>query len=108
MNEEKHISRRQVIGGLATAVVAPALAASGGPHTGASAPVALSGIGRAAAIAYAREGADVAINYLPAEESDAQEVIGLIKKEGRKAIAIPGIIGILVQPLSHTGGLSRK
>lgn len=49
-----------------------------------------SGMGRAAAIAYAREGADVAINYLPAEESDAQEVIDLIKKEGRKAIAIPG------------------
>ncbi|GAB3881882.1 SDR family oxidoreductase [Spirosoma agri] len=49
-----------------------------------------SGMGRAAAIAYAREGADVAINYLPAEESDAKEVIDLIKKEGRKAIAIPG------------------
>ena len=49
-----------------------------------------SGMGRAAAIAYAREGADVAINYLPAEEPDAQEVIALIKKEGRKAIAIPG------------------
>lgn len=49
-----------------------------------------SGMGRAAAIAYAREGADVAINYLPAEESDAKEVIELIKKEGRKAIAIPG------------------
>lgn len=51
-----------------------------------------SGIGRAAAIAYAREGADVAINYLPEEESDAKEVIELIKKEGRKAIAIPGDI----------------
>jgi hypothetical protein len=51
-----------------------------------------SGMGRAAAIAYAREGADVAINYLPAEESDAREVIDLIKKEGRKAIAIPGDI----------------
>ena len=51
-----------------------------------------SGMGRAAAIAYAREGADVAINYLPAEESDAKEVIELIKKEGRKAIAIPGDI----------------
>ena len=37
-----------------------------------------SGMGRAAAIAYAREGADVAINYLPAEESDAREVIALI------------------------------
>lgn len=49
-----------------------------------------SGIGRAAAIAYAREGADVAINYLPDEESDAQEVISLIKKAGRKAVAIPG------------------
>lgn len=49
-----------------------------------------SGMGRAAAIAFAREGADVAINYLPAEESDAREVIELIKKEGRKAVAIPG------------------
>ncbi|MFB9862403.1 SDR family oxidoreductase [Rufibacter immobilis] len=51
-----------------------------------------SGMGRAAAIAYAREGADVAINYLPAEEEDAKEVIALIKAEGRKAIAIPGDI----------------
>ncbi|CCH52403.1 short-chain dehydrogenase/reductase SDR [Fibrisoma limi BUZ 3] len=51
-----------------------------------------SGMGRAAAIAYAREGADVAINYLPEEEPDAREVIDLIKKEGRKAIAIPGDI----------------
>src|SRR5690349_14496486 len=49
-----------------------------------------SGIGRAAAIAFAREGADVAINYYPSEEADAQEVIALIKKEGRKAVAIPG------------------
>lgn len=49
-----------------------------------------SGMGRAAAIAYAREGADVAINYLPAEEADAKEVIDLIKAEGRKAVAIPG------------------
>src|SRR6185312_3016648 len=49
-----------------------------------------SGMGRAAAIAYAREGADVAINYYPSEEQDAQEVIALIKKEGRKGIAIPG------------------
>lgn len=49
-----------------------------------------SGMGRAAAIAYAREGADVAINYLPAEEADAQEVVALIKKEGRKAVALPG------------------
>jgi NAD(P)-dependent dehydrogenase (short-subunit alcohol dehydrogenase family) len=49
-----------------------------------------SGMGRAAAIAYAREGADVAINYLPAEEPDAQEVLALIKKEGRTGLAIPG------------------
>ncbi len=49
-----------------------------------------SGMGRAAAIAFAREGADVAINYLPAEEPDAKEVIALIKAEGRKAVAIPG------------------
>lgn len=49
-----------------------------------------SGVGRAAAIAYAREGADVAINYYPTEEPDAQEVIALVKEAGRKAIAIPG------------------
>ena len=49
-----------------------------------------SGIGRAAAIAYAREGADVAINYFPTEEPDAKEVIDLIRAEGRKAVAIPG------------------
>ncbi len=49
-----------------------------------------SGMGRAAAIAYAREGADVAINYFPTEEPDAREVIALIQAEGRKAIALPG------------------
>jgi NAD(P)-dependent dehydrogenase (short-subunit alcohol dehydrogenase family) len=49
-----------------------------------------SGIGRAAAIAFAREGADVAINYLPSEEQDAREVIALIEAEGRKAVALPG------------------
>jgi NAD(P)-dependent dehydrogenase (short-subunit alcohol dehydrogenase family) len=49
-----------------------------------------SGMGRAAAIAYAREGADVAINYFPTEEPDAQEVIALIKAAGRNAVAIPG------------------
>jgi NAD(P)-dependent dehydrogenase (short-subunit alcohol dehydrogenase family) len=51
-----------------------------------------SGMGRAAAIAYAREGADVAISYYPTEEPDAKEVIELIKAEGRKAIALPGDI----------------
>ena len=49
-----------------------------------------SGMGRAAAIAYAREGADVAINYFPSEEPDAQEVIHLIQQAGRKGVAIPG------------------
>ncbi|HZP79469.1 MAG TPA: SDR family oxidoreductase [Pseudolabrys sp.] len=49
-----------------------------------------SGMGRAAAIAFAREGADVAINYFPTEEPDAQEVIALIKAEKRKALALPG------------------
>src|SRR4051794_7747858 len=47
-----------------------------------------SGMGRAAAIAYAREGADVAINYFPSEEPDAKEVIALIKEAGRKGISI--------------------
>ena len=49
-----------------------------------------SGIGRATAIAFAREGADVVINYLPSEEPDAKDVIALLEKEGHKAIAIPG------------------
>jgi NAD(P)-dependent dehydrogenase (short-subunit alcohol dehydrogenase family) len=47
-------------------------------------------MGRAAAIAFAREGADVAINYFPTEEPDAQEVIALIKADGRTGLAIPG------------------
>lgn len=71
-----------------------------------------SGIGRAVAIAYAREGADVAINYLPEEESDAAEVIALIKAEGRKAIAIPGDItsesfckSLVHQAAEQLGGL---
>jgi NAD(P)-dependent dehydrogenase (short-subunit alcohol dehydrogenase family) len=51
-----------------------------------------SGIGRAAAIAFAREGADVAINYLPAEEPDAKEVVELIQAAGRRAVALPGDI----------------
>jgi hypothetical protein len=49
-----------------------------------------SGMGRGAAIAYAREGADVAINYYPTEEPDAREVVELIEKAGRKAVALPG------------------
>jgi NAD(P)-dependent dehydrogenase (short-subunit alcohol dehydrogenase family) len=49
-----------------------------------------SGIGRAAVIAFAREGADVAINYFPSEEPDARDVADLIRAEGRKAVQIPG------------------
>lgn len=51
-----------------------------------------SAIGRAAAIAYAKEGADVAINYLPAEQQDAEEVKQVIEAAGRKAVLIPGDI----------------
>jgi NAD(P)-dependent dehydrogenase (short-subunit alcohol dehydrogenase family) len=51
-----------------------------------------SGMGRAAAIAFAREGADVAIGYLPAEEEDAREVVQLIRGAGRKAVPLPGDI----------------
>ncbi|WP_375270284.1 SDR family oxidoreductase [Sphingomonas sp.] len=71
-----------------------------------------SGIGRAAAIAYAREGADVAINYLPAEEPDAREVIALIRAEGRRAVAIPGDLRderfcrrLIEQAATQLGGL---
>jgi NAD(P)-dependent dehydrogenase (short-subunit alcohol dehydrogenase family) len=145
-------SRRQIVSGLATAIVATASASASGaeqrPGTGAATPAAGaprnpvtaypkppfvrqsqewpglqskmtprpdcgedsyrgsgrlagrkalitggdSGIGRAAAIAFAREGADVAINYLPAEEPDAQEVVSLIKQAGRKPVSIPGDI----------------
>ncbi len=51
-----------------------------------------SGMGRAAAIAFAREDADVAINYLPVEEPDAKEVVALIQAAGRKAVSLPGDI----------------
>ena len=51
-----------------------------------------SGMGRAAAIAFAREGADVAINYFPTEEPDARQVIELIQAEERKGLAVPGDI----------------
>jgi NAD(P)-dependent dehydrogenase (short-subunit alcohol dehydrogenase family) len=71
-----------------------------------------SGIGRAAAIAYAREGADVAINYLPVEEPDAAEVVQLIQGAGRKAVALPGDIRdeafcgrLVADAVSQLGGL---
>ena len=49
-----------------------------------------SGMGRAAAIAYAREGADVVINYFPSEQPDADEVVALIREAGHKAVPIAG------------------
>ncbi|MGI4895264.1 MAG: SDR family oxidoreductase [Janthinobacterium lividum] len=49
-----------------------------------------SGIGRAAAIAFAREGADVVLNYLAAEQSDAEEVAELVRAAGRRAVLAPG------------------
>ncbi|MGP9810605.1 SDR family oxidoreductase [Rhodopseudomonas sp. NSM] len=71
-----------------------------------------SGMGRAAAIAFAREGADVAINYLPAEEEDAQQVIKLIKDAGRNGVAIPGDLRdenfcrqLVEQTVQQLGGL---
>jgi NAD(P)-dependent dehydrogenase (short-subunit alcohol dehydrogenase family) len=71
-----------------------------------------SGMGRAAAIAFAREGADVAINYLPAEEPDAKEVVQLIKEAGRKAVPIPGDLRdenfckqLVEQAINGLGGL---
>lgn len=51
-----------------------------------------SGIGRAVAIAFAKEGADVVLGYLPEEEPDAVEVVAVIEKVGRKAVAVPGDI----------------
>ncbi|WP_288937543.1 SDR family oxidoreductase [uncultured Sphingomonas sp.] len=71
-----------------------------------------SGIGRAAAIAFAREGADVAISYLPAERDDAAEVIALIEAEGRTAVDLPGDITdeswcreLVAQAVAKLGGL---
>lgn len=49
-----------------------------------------SGIGAAVAIAFAREGADVALNYLPQEERDAQRIAEVIREAGRTAVLLPG------------------
>jgi NAD(P)-dependent dehydrogenase (short-subunit alcohol dehydrogenase family) len=52
-----------------------------------------SGIGRAVALAFAREGADVLISYLKEEEQDAQETAQVVEEVGRKAVKVPGNIG---------------
>lgn len=71
-----------------------------------------SGIGRAVAIAYAREGADVAISYLPEEEDDAADTAQWIEQAGRRALRLPGDVrteqqcGELVQRVvDEFGGL---
>jgi NAD(P)-dependent dehydrogenase (short-subunit alcohol dehydrogenase family) len=51
-----------------------------------------SGIGRAVALAFAREGADVLISYLKAEEADAQETVRVVEESGKKAVPVPGDI----------------
>ncbi|MGJ5130387.1 SDR family oxidoreductase [Bradyrhizobium oligotrophicum] len=62
-----------------------------------------SGIGRAVAIAYAREGADILIAYLQ-EHDDAREVKALVEKEGRKAVLMPGDI----QDPAHCRAIIRR
>src|ERR1700710_2616369 len=51
-----------------------------------------SGIGAAVAIAFAREGADVALSYLPEEEQNARRIIALVEAAGRTAVPLPGDI----------------
>ncbi|GAA2908265.1 NAD(P)-dependent oxidoreductase [Actinoplanes cyaneus] len=71
-----------------------------------------SGIGRAVAIAFAREGADVLISYLPEEEDDARETAQLVEKAGRKVVTAPGDIrdehhcaDIVAKAVNDLGGL---
>lgn len=71
-----------------------------------------SGIGAAVAIAFAKEGADVALNYLPAEERDAQAVKTVIEEAGRTAVLLPGDLtdkafceGLVEDAVSGLGGL---
>ena len=71
-----------------------------------------SGIGAATAIAFAREGADVALSYLPEEEEDAQRIVSLITEAGRKAVALPGDLtdagycrDLVAQAVAGLGGL---
>ncbi len=63
-----------------------------------------SGIGRAVALAYAREGADVLLSYLPEEEPDGEETSQWVERAGRKAIKLPGDI----QDERHCTGLVER
>ncbi|WP_291477780.1 SDR family oxidoreductase [Corynebacterium sp.] len=71
-----------------------------------------SGIGAATALAFAREGADVALAYLPDEERDARRVADLIEESGRRAVLLPGDLSdgryctdLVDQAVTHLGGL---
>ncbi|WP_442546037.1 SDR family oxidoreductase [Arthrobacter sp. KN11-1C] len=72
-----------------------------------------SGIGKAVAIAYAREGADVAFTYLPEEEQDAVNTVQLIEDAGSRALALPGDLQdesfcreVIAQTVTEFGGLN--
>ncbi|MFC5337652.1 SDR family oxidoreductase [Leucobacter denitrificans] len=71
-----------------------------------------SGIGRAVAIAYAREGANVAISYLPEEQEDAKDVRRLVEEAGRQCVLLPGdlreeaqCVRVIEQTVADLGGL---
>src|SRR3954447_25353857 len=71
-----------------------------------------SGIGRAVAIAFAREGADVAVAHLPAEQQDGDETVRLVEDAGRKALSLPGDVtdeaycrDIVEQTVAELGGI---
>ncbi|WP_138760233.1 SDR family oxidoreductase [Modestobacter altitudinis] len=71
-----------------------------------------SGIGRAVALAYAREGADVVISYLPEEEDDAQVTAGVVRDAGRTVVTAPGDLrdeafcqDLVARTVSELGGL---
>jgi len=71
-----------------------------------------SGIGAATAIAFAREGADVALSYLPEEEQDAQRIVGILREAGATVVALPGDLKdpaycreLVAQAVEGLGGL---
>ncbi|MFF2632818.1 SDR family oxidoreductase [Microbacterium sp. NPDC058021] len=71
-----------------------------------------SGIGAATAIAFAREGADVALSYLPEEQQDAQRIVGILREAGATVVAFPGDLKdpaycreLVAQAVEGLGGL---
>ncbi|MGQ0645290.1 MAG: SDR family NAD(P)-dependent oxidoreductase, partial [Elusimicrobiota bacterium] len=72
-----------------------------------------SGIGRAVAVLYAREGADTALVYLPQEKEDAEETRRAVEREGRRALLLPGDVrdpafcrAAVEKTVSHLGALN--